>query len=115
MAAVVRKHRRRVVIPLIGVLGVVYFGYHAVFGAHGLIARDAIAEREQAASEELERITLERDALRDKITLLSSRHVDRDFLDEQARVLLGYVASDEVIVTGFGAFSDKAAPPAETP
>lgn len=113
MPAVVRKHRRRVIIPLIGVLGLVYFGYHAVFGAHGLIAREAIAERERALAEELGRITVQRDALREKIDLMSSRHVDRDFLDEQARVLLGYIAPGEVIVTGIGDVSDKARPPSD--
>lgn len=114
MPAVVRKHRRQFIIPLIGLLGLVYFGYHAVFGAHGLIARKAIAEREQVLTGELARITANRNALNKKTELLEPRHVDRDFLDERARVLLGYIAPDEMIVTGVRGFSDNAEAPAGT-
>ncbi len=93
------KHRLRGFLgSLVGLLAVVYFGYHALQGDHGLLAwwrlHNEIADAEQL----LALRTQEMDTLQARVDRLSPKSLDRDLLDEQARRMLNVARPDEMVI-----------------
>ena len=75
-----------------------YFTFASVQGDYGLFRRVQI-------NAELRTLTAERDALAERIAILSNKtlrlsddYLDLDLLDEQAREMLGYIRADEVVI-----------------
>lgn len=74
----------------------------AYFAAHGFnsVTAQKLLEEEIAALEaERKKIKAARDDLELHVGLLSSNHVDPDYLDELARRELGFSHPDEIIIT----------------
>ncbi len=94
-----KKRLSAVVGPVLGGLLIAYFAYHAIEGQHGVLAwaemnkRIAVAEKVVAGLEEERRI------LEHRVSLLHPDNIDPDFLEERARLLLGMVREDELVVT----------------
>ncbi len=84
--------------PLIVAALVVYFGYFAIYGNHGLINWLRLQNAIYAKHVELDRIQAERAALERRVRLLRPESVDPDLLEEQARSRLGLSAPDEVVI-----------------
>jgi cell division protein FtsB len=102
---VIRKRARRILIPLVlysisaGMVG--YFMHHAHTGARGVEARQQFEAQADALNKEYEAVRTERADWERRIALLRSDQIDRDLLEERARVMLGRVhRNDLVIVTG---------------
>jgi cell division protein FtsB len=98
---VIRKRARRILIPLMlyGVSAAVaaYFVHHAHSGARGIEAQP----KYEAQVAELESLKIHRSDWERRIALLRSDQIDRDLLEERARVMLGRVhKNDLVIITG---------------
>lgn len=75
-----------------------YFTFAAVQGDYGVFRRVEI-------SAEADTLTVERDKLRSELAemtnltrRLSDDYLDIDLLDQQARDILGYVRSDEIVI-----------------
>ncbi len=75
-----------------------YLVYHAFHGDHGLIAHAEVRS-------DVERLTLERDALADRLMVLQARvdalqesELDGDLLDERARQTLAVIGPNERIL-----------------
>lgn len=75
-----------------------YFGWHAMHGERGLIAREQRIADIAAARAELSRAEAEREAMERRVSGLRGDRLDRDQLDERARALLNMVGRDEVVV-----------------
>jgi cell division protein FtsB len=77
---------------------VIYFGYFAIYGNHGLInwlkLESEIATKQTA----FDRVHAERSALERRVRLLRPESVDPDLLEEQARSRLGLSQPDEVVI-----------------
>ena len=102
---VVRRRARRILIPLmlycISAGLVAYFWHHAHTGAHGLEAKQRFKIRAFEIGRELESARAEHAEWERRIALLRSDQIDRDLLEERARVMLGKVhRNDLVIMTG---------------
>ena len=102
---VVRKRARRVLIPLVlyGIAAAVvgYFVHHAHTGARGLEAKQRYKIQAYQIGQELEGLKAERAEWERRIALLRSDQIDRDLLEERARIALGRVhRNDLVIMTG---------------
>jgi cell division protein FtsB len=102
---VVRRRARRILIPLmlycISAGVVAYFWHHAHTGAHGLEAKQRFKIRAFEIGRELEAARAEHAEWERRIALLRSDQIDRDLLEERARVMLGKVhRNDLVIMTG---------------
>ena len=102
---VVRKRARKILIPLalysVSGLLVGYFMHHANSGARGLDVKRQLKIQAHDISRELEAVKGERAEWERRIALLRSDQIDRDLLEERARVMLGRVhRNDLVIVTG---------------
>ena len=102
---VVRKRARAVLLPLAlysaSALAVGYFVHHAHNGSRGLEAKRGLKIQVEEISRELETAKADRARWELRIALLRSDQIDRDLLEERARVLLGRVhRNDLVIITG---------------
>ena len=102
---VVRRRARRFLLPLllyaVSAAMVGYFVHHANTGARGLEAKERYIVQARELSGELDEARRERSEWERRIALLRSDQIDRDLLEERARVVLGRVhRNDLVIVTG---------------
>ena len=102
---VIRRRARRFLIPLVlysisaAVAG--YFVHHAHSGARGIEARQKYEAQVAELSSELTGLKTQRSDWERRIALLRSDQIDRDLLEERARVMLGRVhKNDLIIITG---------------
>lgn len=97
-----RTRLRRFLIPLVlycvsGGFGG-YFVWHAVNGDRGLKVSEeyektiAMLQKEQAAAK------TERDQWEHRIALMSGKAIDRDLLEEEARVTLDRVSKNDLVI-----------------
>lgn len=77
-----------------------YFLFHAQHGARGLEARDTLQETLRGMEAELAALTAERKAWEQRLSLVRDDSVDRDLLEEQARITLGRVHKNDIVVMG---------------
>ncbi len=99
---VTRMRFRRFVLPLalyaVTAAVVSYFSYHAYHGNRGLHAKREYKERIAQLKDEMEQVTSEKTALERRVSLMRSEHVERDLLEERARVILNNAHKNDVIV-----------------
>jgi len=94
----VGRKARQFLVPLMGAALMAYFAYHAVQGDRGLIAWWNLRYEIEKTSAELADVTAERQALEQRVSLLRPGSLDPDMLEERARVMLGAVHPDDLIV-----------------
>ena len=76
-----------------------FFVWHASHGDRGLIAREHRVAEIAEARLELARAMAEREAEERRVSALRGRgEIDRDQLDERARVLLNVTVRDELVI-----------------
>ena len=97
----VTRTRLRAVLTALGLYTVAaliigYFGVNAYTGAHGLKAKQDLAQQQADLTRDLERVRAERKTWGHIVTLLRADNLDPDLLDERARALLGYVDPREL-------------------
>jgi cell division protein FtsB len=99
---VVRKRIRAVLIPLVlyGVAGclVGYFLHNAQIGSRGLEAKQALKAQIHELSRSLDAAKAEHADWDRRLALLRADQVDRDLLEERARVLLGRVHKNDLVI-----------------
>lgn len=99
---VIRRRWRAIVFPLIlyAVSGSVtsYFVWHANNGERGLKTKDENQARLQALNEELASLQSERKAWQLRVEMMRADNVDRDLLDEQARLILGRIGKSDLVL-----------------
>lgn len=77
---------------------IAFFGFYALFGANGLLAWGDYAQRQEARTKELARVSKQRDELANRVVLLDPRRANPDMVDEMVRKELGLAHPDEVII-----------------
>lgn len=75
-----------------------YLGYHAYEGERGWLAQQRLVDRIAVAEHHLATVVEERQALAQRVEALAPGTLDRDLLDQQARLLLGYGRPDELLL-----------------
>ncbi|WP_425090948.1 FtsB family cell division protein [Tropicimonas sp. S265A] len=75
-----------------------YFVMHAVQGDYGLFNRIQIEAEERKLIKDLDALEAELAALQNKTRRMSDSYLDLDLLDQQARDILGYARSDEILI-----------------
>jgi len=92
---VTRTRLRAVLIALglytVAALIIGYFGLSAYTGAHGLKAKQELAQQQTSLMSDIERARGERLELERKVALLRGDNLDPDMLDERARAMLNYL------------------------
>lgn len=99
----VTRTRLRAVLTALGLYSVAaliigYFGINAYTGAHGLKAKQDLAQQQTDLTRELERLRGERKVWEQRVSLLRSDNLDPDLLDERARELLGYAHPHDIVL-----------------
>jgi len=77
---------------------IAYFGFHAVNGDHGMMARRQYEVQKRELTVELDRLKEEKASLDRRVALLKAESLDPDMLDEKAREMLGLASTSEVVV-----------------
>lgn len=90
--------RGRFVLPVLTVAFLAYFGFHAHHGEFGLYSRMQLEERKAALTEQLAKVTSDREALEKRVSMLRDGTIEKDMLDEQARRALNLSHPDEVTI-----------------
>ena len=75
-----------------------YFAYHLLHGDRGFFANKGLQIKLTQAQEKLATKQAERTALENRVRLMRPDGIDLDLLDERARVVLGFVKSDERVI-----------------
>lgn len=81
---------------LLGLIAV--FAHSGLQGDHGLAAFREAGDTERRLVAELEVLSAERAEMENLVRRLSDDYLDLDLLDERARVRLGMVREDEMVV-----------------
>lgn len=103
------KHPNRVpalLVTLVGALLALYFGSHALNGSRGVLALTQLDQDIDEATAVLSQRQHERAVLEARVRGLSAPRIDRDLLDERARLMLNRLHPDEFIVV-----FERASPP----
>ena len=99
---VVRRRIRAVLIPLVlyGIAGcgVGYFLHNAKIGSRGLEAKQALKLQIQELTSRLDAAKAEHADWDRRLALMRADQVDRDLLEERARVLLGRVHKNDLVI-----------------
>jgi cell division protein FtsB len=100
--AMVTRTRLRAVMTALGLYTVAaliigYFGLSAYSGAHGLKAKQNLAQQQATLTAELERVRAERKQWEHRVSLLRADRLDPDLLDERARAMLNYAHPRDLV------------------
>ena len=83
---------------IIGLCLSVYFSYHLIAGHRGIISLIQSEKQLEQLDAKYQLAKYDRLAIEKKVVMLRPGSIDRDFLEERARYLLGFHRADEVII-----------------
>lgn len=99
---VIRRRLRAVLIPLVlyAVSGSAasYFVWHAYNGNRGLKAKEEYRQQIASLTDQLNSLKDERAAWERRVRMVTAETIERDLLEEEARVELGRVQKDELVL-----------------
>ena len=75
-----------------------YFGFHAFTGEGGLLKSDSRDATLMAKSQELKKLTAQREDLEARARLLRDQSLSADLLEERARALLGFADPRDYVI-----------------
>jgi cell division protein FtsB len=84
--------------PFLALSIVGYFIYHSIQGDRGILAWMQLQERLLTAQIQAKEIIKIRQDLEEKVKHLRPESINRDLLDQQVRLQLGYAHPDEVVI-----------------
>jgi cell division protein FtsB len=94
----IRRRARLIIGPVLGISLVAYFAYHLVQGDRGLMAWMRLNQQVREAKTTLAAVEAERSTLERRVDLLRADHLDRDMLDERARVQLNLAGPNDTVI-----------------
>ena len=83
---------------LCGLFLSIYFTYHLLAGPRSIYHLDDMKAKNAVTANSLLETSHYKDALEQQVLMLRADTLDVDFLEERARIMLGYIGQDEVIV-----------------
>ncbi len=93
-----RRNTGRLIVPVMAVAFLGYFGYHANNGEYGLYSKYRLEQRARELETRLAETIKRREQLEARTMLLHDGSIEKDMLDEQARTALGLAREDEVVI-----------------
>ncbi len=93
-----KRHFGRLVMPVLTLGFLSYFGYHSMNGELGLKAIDALEQQRVERKSELAQLVFARQELERQVQLMSDGSLEKDILDEKARYGLNVSRSDEIVI-----------------
>jgi cell division protein FtsB len=95
MVATAAYGQRRRIATVFAVVVAVLLGYHALFGANGVVAYQAKRSEDRVLAQQLEKIKVENSRLKAHVEHLKT---DPDAIEYEAHMRLRYTRPDQVIV-----------------
>ena len=107
----ITRHRRksplsRLFVPVLAVMFLGYFGYHAFTGSYGLWSLDRLEGEAETLKAQVEALKAERAGIERRVAFLKPDSLDADVIDTEARMSLNLLRPDEVVIS-FGAVQHK--------
>ena len=107
----ITRHRRksplsRLFVPVLAVMFLGYFGYHAFTGSYGLWSLDRLEGEAETLKAQVEALKAERARIERRVAFLKPDSLDADVIDTEARMSLNLLRPDEVVIS-FGAVQHK--------
>ncbi len=93
-----RRNTGRLIVPVMTAAFLGYFGYHAYNGEYGLYSKYRLERHAKDLAVKLAETVKRRERLEARTSLLHDGSIEKDMLDEQARIALGWAREDEVVV-----------------
>ncbi len=89
---------RQLILPSVLLLCVILLSFHAITGERGYLALFDLSAQTKKEHETLATLKFENEKLLRNIKLLSGDTLDKDFLDERVREVLGFAYQDETVL-----------------
>lgn len=89
---------QKAIAPFFALSLIGYFIYHSIQGDRGILAWVQLQERLAMALCQLDATLKEKKALEEIVQDLRPESINRDLLDQQVRLQLGYVHPNEVVI-----------------
>lgn len=89
---------RQNLVAVIGICLSLYFSYHLLAGQRSLLNLLSLDRQIAAQDERLAQLSAERAHLEKRVIMMRPGSIDRDLLEERARLILGYTAENEAIL-----------------
>lgn len=89
---------RQNLVAVIGICLSVYFAYHLIAGQRSLLSLMSLDRQVEAEKLDLANLVSEREELEKRVVMMRPGSIDRDLLEERARLILGYTAKNEQII-----------------
>src|SRR3990167_9985083 len=89
---------QKAIAPFLALSIIGYFIYHSIQGDRGILAWVQLQERLGQAIYQLNDTIKERRALEEIVQDLRPESINRDLLDQQVRLQLGYTHPDEIVI-----------------
>lgn len=89
---------QKAIAPFLALSIIGYFIYHSIQGDRGILAWVQLQERLSHALYQLDHTVKERKALEEIVQDLRPESINRDLLDQQVRLQLGYAHPDEIVI-----------------
>ena len=94
----IRKRSRKVAPQVLGACLVGYFAFHAIQGDRGIKSWVLLNQDLAAARQTEAHLADELKLLEKRVSLLRPHNLDRDMLEERARLILNFGHEDDVVV-----------------
>lgn len=91
---------RKNMVALIGIGLLFYFSYHLLQGERSYIRLVSLTQTMRTLEQEEQKIRAEREKLETRVAMLRPNSVNKDLLEERARLMLGYRLPDEMDMVG---------------
>jgi cell division protein FtsB len=89
---------RHALIPVVCLIVLSYFAYHAVYGRHGFIAWLSLQNSVDTLEQQLAEVRATHRQLDQQVSLLRPESLDPDLLDERARATLGLAHPNDIVI-----------------
>jgi len=89
---------RSALVPMLCLLGVIYFAFHTLHGPRGFFSYVTLKTEYAEAADRLEDLKTRRQSFEKKVYLMNPKNADSDMVDEQIRKSLGFVKKNEVVI-----------------
>ncbi|MBA3813609.1 MAG: septum formation initiator family protein [Alphaproteobacteria bacterium] len=89
---------QKAIAPFLALSLIGYFIYHSIQGDRGILAWVQLQERLANSLCQLSHTVAERKALEEIVQELRPESINRDLLDQQVRLQLGYAHPDEIVI-----------------
>lgn len=89
---------RQNLVAVIGICLSLYFTYHLIAGERSVLRLVSLDRQVEAQHATLANLTAERETLEKRVVMMRPGSIDRDLLEERARLILGYTGENEQIL-----------------